>query len=301
MKEITAFLETLGKTIEMHCIHRLQYIEVLDAFDIVILALLFYFIVNFIIDKRGMRLIIGLLLLLVVLVFAMIFHWEGILLVFQNFYQYGFIGIFIMFQPELRSALEKIGNAPMANLKQISGADHKSSQFLTNSVSIIAETAHELSLEKTGALIVIERETKLGEYVTTGTLINAQLTSQLLKNLFFNKAPLHDGAVILRNLRIYSAGCILPLSSNDELDLNLGTRHRAAIGITEMSDAVSVIVSEETGTISIAYDGKIKRNLTQKTLKKELSRILIPSNPTKTNKVKNNDTEEFEAKEESNT
>lgn len=287
----------LWDSIYLHCIERLKFIQIKDAFDIVILALMLYFVVNFILDKRGMRLIMGLILLFCVAGCAWIFKWKAIQLIVQNFYQYGFIALIIMFQPELRSVLEKIGNVPAVNLKNISG-DNKSSSYLTNSISIIAKTAHELSLEKTGALIVIERETKLGEHIKTGTLINAQLSSQLLKNLFFNKAPLHDGAVILRGFRIYSAGCFLPLSTKEDIDENMGTRHRAAIGVTEVSDAIAVIVSEETGAISIANNGKILRDLTQKSLKKELSKILLPTVSTKNGNNKNTGIEDNEIKED---
>ena len=194
-----------------------------------------------------------------------------------------------MFQPELRAALEKIGNAPITNIKSISN-DSKSSSYVALAIGTITDTVCDLSEEKTGALIIIERDTKLAEYIKTGTLINAQLTSLLLKNLFFNKAPLHDGAVILRGFRLYAAGCILPLSRQTDIDENLGTRHRAAIGITEVSDSVAIVVSEETGKISIAVDGKLIQNFTQKTLKKELSKLLIPNTSKNTNKESNANT-----------
>lgn len=276
MEKIATFFIDIWNKIEINFFDRLTTIGFKDVFDIVILAMILYFIVSFILDKRGMRLVVGLIVLIGIVALAYIFNWKAIKFIFENFYQYGFIGLIIMFQPELRSVLEKIGNVPTVNLKSIS-VDHKSSSYVTNSISILAKTAHELSLEKTGALIVIECETKLGEHIKTGTFINAQLSSQLLKNIFFDKAPLHDGAVILRGFRIYSAGCFLPLSTKEDIDENMGTRHRAAIGITEISDAISIIVSEETGSISIAHNGKIVRDLTQKTLKKELSKILLPA------------------------
>jgi diadenylate cyclase len=179
--------------------------------------------------------------------------------------------------------LEKIGNAPISNIKHMS-SDTKSVSYISNAISVITETACDLSLEKTGALIVIERETKLGEHIKTGTIINAQLSSQILKNIFYNKAPLHDGAVILRNYRVFSAGCFLPLSLNEEIDENMGTRHRAAIGISEVSDAVVVVVSEETGKISIVHDGKLKQNYSYKSLQKELSNLLLPNTNEKDSK-----------------
>lgn len=139
-------------------------------------------------------------------------------------------------------------------------------------------------MEKTGALIVIEGSTKLGEHIKTGTILNAMLSSQLLKNVFFNKAPLHDGAVILRNYRIYSAGCFLPLSLNEDIDENMGTRHRAALGISEVSDAVVIVVSEETGKISIAHNGELTQNYSYKSLHKALTDLLLPNDNTQRSK-----------------
>ncbi|MBO7176762.1 MAG: DNA integrity scanning protein DisA nucleotide-binding domain protein, partial [Clostridia bacterium] len=141
---------------------------------------------------------------------------------------------------------------------------------LTHAVDNLCEAVCDLSLYKTGALIVIERSTKLCEYIKPADEINATLSPLLIRNLFFNKAPLHDGAVIIRDMRIQAAGCLLPLSTNEEIDKNLGTRHRAGIGITEVSDAVVIIVSEETGVISLACGGALKRNFNYNSLKKEL-------------------------------
>ena len=197
------------------------------------------------------------------------FDMTALSFIFRNFTQAGIIAIIIMFQPEIRSALEKLGNAPMSNIKHITN-DTKSLPYITQSIEILTQTVCDLSMEKTGALIVIERSTKLGEYIKTGTMINAQLSAQLLKNVFYNKAPLHDGAVILRNYRVYAAGCFLPLSRQENIDESFGTRHRAGIGITEESDALVIIVSEETGGISVAYKGQFHLRLTAE----ELERIL---------------------------
>ena len=141
------------------------------------------------------------------------------------------------------------------------------------------DAVFELSRTKTGALVVFERNTKLGDIILTGTILNAQFSGTLLRSLFFNKAPLHDGAVVIRSNRIHSAGCLLPLESNKELFTDIGTRHRAAIGISEISDCVSVVVSEETGIVSIAHEGKMFRNFTKETLKKKLQEYLV-KNPT---------------------
>ena len=143
-------------------------------------------------------------------------------------------------------------------------------------IDAICAAASDLSREKVGALIVIERSTKLGEYIKSGVLIDAVISPHILRNLFFNKAPLHDGAVIIRNSRICAAGCFLPLTTQEDLDKDLGTRHRAAIGMSEISDAVVIIVSEETGTISLSVDGNLKRNYNYSSLKQELNVLLTP-------------------------
>ncbi len=294
MEQIKIIIAQIWHLIEMHVFFRLEFIGIADIVDIFILSILFFFVFKFIINKRAARLALGLVFLMIIMVLSRIFDMKALNLLFQNFTQAGIIAIIIMFQPELRSALEKIGNAPLSNIKSIS-SDNRTTAFKINAISTITETACELSMEKTGALIVIERSTKLGEHIKTGSILNAQLSGQLLKNIFFNKAPLHDGAVILRNYRIYSAGCFLPLSLNEEIDANMGTRHRAALGITEVSDAVVVVVSEETGTISIAHDGVLKRNYGYKSLKKELTQLLLPmdnpknSKPNRKNEIGGND------------
>jgi diadenylate cyclase len=283
MDQIMNIARDLYRLLEMHVLLRLQHIGLRDVLDILILACVFFLLFKFIINRRAAKLALGLLFIVVIMFFSRYFDMKAMSFIFQNFTQAGIIAIIIMFQPELRSALEKIGNAPISNIKHMS-SDTKSVSYISNAISVITETACDLSLEKTGALIVIERETKLGEHIKTGTIINAQLSSQILKNIFYNKAPLHDGAVILRNYRVFSAGCFLPLSLNEEIDENMGTRHRAAIGISEVSDAVVVVVSEETGKISIVHDGKLKQNYSYKSLQKELSNLLLPNTNEKDSK-----------------
>ncbi len=296
MNEIKFLFDEIVKLFEMHVLHRLEHIEVHDFFDVLILSIIFFFAFKFIINKRAARLALGLIFVLILMLLSWFLDMKAMLFIFQNFSQAGIIAIIIMFQPELRSGLEKIGNAPISNIKNIS-SDNKSSSYVLSSINAITEAACDLSMEKTGALIVIERETKLGEHIKTGTVINAQLSPQLLKNLFYNKAPLHDGAVILRNYRLYSAGCFLPLSMKEDIDENMGTRHRAAIGITEVSDAVVVVVSEETGKISIVHDGTLRQNYSYKSLKKELTKLLLPNDSTKSGKQIKNSKKLIETKE----
>ena len=260
----TAFFET-------YVLEAFRHISVIDVIDILLLTVVFYYIYRFVRDRRAGKLAVGLLLIMGIMACSEVFEMRAIQYVFQNFYQVGFIAIIIVFQPELRAALEKMGGAaPLTGLKSLGSGENRDMVALTHAVDNLCEAVCDLSLDKTGALIVIERSTKLGEYIKPGDEINATLSPMLLRNLFFNKAPLHDGAVIIRDMRIQAAGCLLPLSTNEEIDKNLGTRHRAGIGITEVSDAVVIIVSEETGIISLACGGDLKRNFNYNSLKKEL-------------------------------
>ena len=265
----------------------LKEMDILDVLDIALVSVVFYFLINFIRNKGADKLAVGVVILVVLQLVCTALELQSMLFLLQNVFQVGIIAIFIIFQPELRTALEKVGTAPISNIKNMS-VDIKNASYISNAISIISEAVCDLSMEKTGALIVIERSTKLGDHIKTGTILNAQLTTPLLKNVFFNKAPLHDGAVILRNYRIFSAGCFLPLSTKEDIISDLGTRHRAAIGISELSDAIVIVVSEETGNISIANNGTLKRNYSYKTLKAELSRQLLPSTDAHAKPVKAN-------------
>ena len=181
----------------------------------------------------------------------------------------------IVFQPELRAALEKVGGTSFSGLKNIT-TDLRESSALNSEIEVICNAVSDLARDKVGALIVIERSTKLGEYIKSGIVVDSVLSEQILKNIFFNKAPLHDGAVIIRDKRVHAAGCFLPLSAHNDIHSDLGTRHRAAIGLSETSDALIIVVSEETGNISIALDGNLKRNYNYTSLKQELNEILSP-------------------------
>ena len=261
-----------GKSLlETSFLDTIKQMGVMDVIDILLLTVVFYYIYRFVRDRRAGKLAVGLLLIMGIMACSEIFHMRAIQFVFENFYQVGIIAIIIVFQPELRAALEKMGGAaPLTGLKGLGGGENRDMIALTHAVDNLCEAVCDLSLDKTGALIVLERSTKLGEYIKPGDEINATLSPMLVRNLFFNKAPLHDGAVIIRDMRIQAAGCLLPLSTNEEIDKNLGTRHRAGIGITEVSDAVVIIVSEETGVISVACGGNLKRNFNYNSLKKEL-------------------------------
>ncbi|MBE6587190.1 MAG: TIGR00159 family protein [Ruminococcaceae bacterium] len=252
-------------------IHIIQSIELVDIIDILAVSVLFYFVYKFIRNKRAGKLITGILLLLVALLISEVTGMLSLQFIFENFFQVGVLALVILFQPELRSALEKMGGTSLKSLKPI--VDRKSDFTLV--VREVASAAAEMSSDKTGALIVCERTTKLGEIIATGSTIDANVNSFLLRNIFFNKAPLHDGATIISGGRICAAGCLLPLSAQNDINRNLGTRHRAALGLSENSDAVVVVVSEETGVISVAVDGKLTRGFTQDTLRAHLTDLLV--------------------------
>lgn len=247
-----------------------QFKGIADIIDIFIVAAMLFFIITFIIDRRASKLAIGVMIFMLILGISEIADMRAMNFLFSNIVQVGLIALIVVFQPELRSGLEKIGGTP---LQKIIG-EQRSQIPKHEIISNICQAASDLSLEYTGALMVIERSTHLGDIVKTGTVINADAAVPLIKNIFFNKAPLHDGAMIIKGGRIYAAGCILPLSTNDDIIKDLGTRHRAAIGMSANSDAVIVVVSEETGTISIAVDGQLRRNYDYNSLKSELSVLL---------------------------
>jgi diadenylate cyclase len=198
-----------------------------DIVDILIVSFGLYYLINFIYDRRAGKLAVGVVLLFVLLGISAVFKLRVVTYILKNIVQVGLIAIFILFQPELRSMLEKVGIESFKNLKL---RDHQDNRDETlKMIETIATAADELSKTKTGALIVIERGTKLGDNIKTGIIVNADVNIYLIKNIFFDKAPLHDGAIIIRNNKIYACGCFLPLSYNTSIIRNVGTRHRAAI------------------------------------------------------------------------
>lgn len=260
-------------------IEPLSQIGIIDVIDILILALVLFGVYRFIRNRRAGQLALGLLLTVLVLVLSTALNMKAIGFVLRNFYQVGIIAVLIVFQPELRAALEKVGNNPLiSRIKDITtGERRKYMSDLSRDVDSICSAVFDMSRAKVGALIVIERKTKLGDYIDTGVTINAQISAELLKNIFFKNAPLHDGAVIIRDMRVYAAGCFLRISEQEGLDNDLGTRHRAALGVSEVSDAPVIVVSEETGTVSLALDGKITRGYDRETLRKTLFNLMVPT------------------------
>ncbi len=245
-----------------------------DAIDILILSIILFLAFRFLKGRKAGAVIIGIVLVFAITFVAYTTGLEATYSIFSSIIDIGVLALVIIFQPEIRDALEKIGTGSMSGI-MILGDQKKKREAYTRAIEEICSAISQLSEQKTGALIIISRTTTLDEIISTGITINADVNSFLLRNLFFNKAPLHDGAVIIDEGRIVAAGCLLPLTRRTDVDGDLGTRHRAAIGMSETSDAIAIVVSEETGTISVAYDCTLTRNYTSETLKRFLMRKMI--------------------------
>lgn len=253
-------------------VNRMKSFGIGDALDILLVAVLLYWVYSFIRDRRAGKLAAGIGLLLATMIFSNLLGLGTMTYILTNFFQVGFIALVVVFQPELRTVLEKVGAEPFKGLRNIGEAKEVQGS-VSSLIREICKASGELAASKTGALIAIERDTKLGDIIKSGVTVNADISSFMLKNIFYNGAPLHDGAVVIRDWRIAAAGCFLPLSSNENIIKDLGTRHRAGIGISEESDAVVIIISEETGTISLAMGGQLKRGYTFNSLKRELENV----------------------------
>ena len=251
--------------------NRIPQIGVNDIIDILIVAFLFYTVMRLIRSTSAARIARSILLLLVATGLTEIFKLYTLNWILSKILEIGVIALVIMFQPELRRMLERFGGRFFTNLISSGGAASPEQQAIEATVA----ACEVMSKEKVGALLIFERSMPLDEYFKTGTIVDAKVSDQLLRNLFFKNSPLHDGAVIVRGSRVAAAGCVMPLTENTHLPSDIGTRHRAGIGSSEVSDAVVVIVSEETGTISVAIGGMLKRHLAPKTLEKLLVSELI--------------------------
>ena len=257
-----------------HIKNSLASIQVTDVLDILLVSVILFYVYRFIRERRAGKLAIGILFLLVMQLIATAFEMHLMRFLLEQLFAVGIIARIILFQPELRSALEKVGGEPLKGIR-VFGMEQKDLTAINNTIDQVCDACTDMAESKTGALIVFERSTRLGDIIRTGTVINANVNSFLLKNIFFNKAPMHDGAAIISHNRVYSAGCFLPLSLNQDIIRDLGTRHRAGIGMSENSDAVVVIVSEETGKISTAVSGKLVTGYTKDSLREFLQTELI--------------------------
>ena len=245
-----------------------------DAVDIVILALLFYLVFRFFRSRKAGALLAGIFLCMILYAVAVFFDLSGVQYILSGVFQIGALAIVIIFQPEIRALLETIGSGSLKGIRTLGDQAHRK-QAQYKAIDNICKAVHVMAAERTGALIVISRSTSLEEIIQTGISINADVSDYLIRNLFYNRAPLHDGAVVIENNRIKAAACILPLPNHIKITSDLGTRHRAAIGMSQVSDAIIVIVSEETGVISVAKESELKRDFTEDSLRKYLFRELV--------------------------
>lgn len=253
--------------------------KVSDVLDIVVVSFIIYSLIKLVRETRAEQLVKGILILVVAYVLSWQMNLKMLSTLLSNFFQFSVLALLMVFQPELRRALEQIGRSRLGKYWSFGSNSKDAETYIKDQkrcIQAVVESAMSLQKTKTGALMVIERQTKLGDIINTGTVVNAVPSVPIIGNIFFNKAPLHDGAMVLRDGMIYAAGCILPLTKSDAVSIDLGTRHRAAIGMSENSDAVVVVVSEETGTVSVAKNGILTRNYTRETLAAELESELLP-------------------------
>ena len=250
-------------------------IQISDIIDILVIAFIIYKLLRLIKRTNSVKILATVVAILALLWVSRMFDLLTVNYLLSKVLELGFLALVVVFQPELRRIIDQVANSSVNKLFRVGGYGDGTDNTITQTV--VAAT--ELSRRREGALIVFERSMKLDDVTKTGTLVNADVGSELLRNIFYPKAPLHDGAVIIRNNRILAAGCMLPMSGNVNISKDLGMRHRAGIGMSERSDAVSVIVSEETGAISVAVGGMIKMRLTPETLERLLQNELRAEEP----------------------
>ena len=251
-----------------------------DYLDILLVAFLIYRLLPLIRTPNTMRVAKAVVVVLVILGLAEVLHLYAMSFILNQFLSIGLIALVVLFQPELRRMLDHLGSVQLRGL--LGGVKPVAEMDMVISQTVAACDC--MSREKVGALIVFAREARLDDFIKTGTIIDGQVSEQLIRNIFFPKAALHDGAMIIREGRATAAGCVLPLSQSDRLSADLGTRHRAGVGMSESSDAIVIIVSEETGTISVAEGGMLKRHLAPGTLEKLLRNALCKNEDQAANK-----------------
>ncbi len=249
-------------------------ISIGDILDIIVLSFLLYKAIQLVRETHAGQLMKGVIYLLVAYIGVSFLEMTMMKMILEVVWEIGLIALIVLFQPELRMMLEKLGKSKLGVLGRTIAMEEEENQY-RHTLDSLVKACTAMSETKTGALIVLEQTTILNDAVNSGSLVDATVSKELLCNVFYPKSPLHDGAAVIRNNRLYAASCILPLTQNTELSRELGTRHRAAIGMSEMSDAIVLVVSEETGTISLAYKGNLKRGFDSITLKTELEALWI--------------------------
>ncbi|MBE6795279.1 MAG: TIGR00159 family protein [Ruminococcaceae bacterium] len=274
-----------------------------DLPDILLVTFIIYEGIKIIRGSRTSQIIKGVILLVVIYGLVKLFNMEASEFLMNKLIENSLIILVVLFSPEIRSILERFGRRSLSNISLFGGKNDASyEKTLSNAVNSFCKAAGDMSESKTGALVVFEKEASLQDVINTGTVLDAKASSELFNGLFFKNSALHDGAVVIRDARIYSAGCILPLTQNASLDSELGTRHRAAIGMSEHSDAIVVVVSEETGAISYSKDGVLTRGVTVAKLREFLLGELVPNKAEgrlgKVKKLKKKSKKEDEGKNE---
>ncbi|MBQ4036821.1 MAG: diadenylate cyclase CdaA [Clostridia bacterium] len=259
------FFQTIGDFF-YYVFKQITSMDWVDILDIILVTVLIYYVFHFVRQRRAGKLALGVIILLFAMALSSILGMGVLSYLLQMVFDVGLIAIIVIFQPELRSALEKVGGN-LRSLKNITELDLAKEEKM---VEELLSAVKDLSESHTGALIVLERTTRLGDEIRTGVEVDAAVTKPLIENIFYNKAPLHDGAMIIRDNRIHACGCFLPLSGNPSLPLELGTRHRAALGVSEISDAFVLVVSEETGGVSIAKNGEMDQSLSLRVVRHRL-------------------------------
>jgi diadenylate cyclase len=271
-------VQNLGVTLQAFWEKAVSYLTLqvsyTDIIEIIIISVLIYYMLVWIKDTRAWMLLRGILVILAFVLLAVLFEMNTIVWIADKLFNVAMIAVVVIFQPEMRKALENLGRKNIfANLFNFDFGKVENGKFSDKTITELVKACYEMGKVKTGALIVVEDEIVLTEYERTGIAVDGILTSQLLINIFEKNTPLHDGAVIVRGDRVVSATCYLPLTDSLSLSKDLGTRHRAAVGISEVSDSLTIVVSEETGKVSIALDGELYRNVDAEFLKNKLSYI----------------------------
>lgn len=264
-----------------HFLSIVNSMDAADIFDIAIVAFLIYKLIGLVRETRAGQLVKGVVAILFLYLASQVFEFRMLETIITASLTYGVIAILVLFQPELRKILEQVGRTSISSFQVFSGSTEDKEerrQHTQQLIHAVVDGCTALAQTHTGALIVIERKTKIGDIISTGTTINSDARSELVQNIFFHNSPLHDGALIVRDNRLYSAGCFLPLSQNNQISRMLGTRHRAALGMSEVSDSIIVVVSEETGAISVAINGKLELRLSPAALQSLLSNNLMNDN-----------------------
>ncbi len=274
-------METIKTFFEEYLVRlSLPKIKPTDIIEILLLAFLIYHVIKWVKTTRAWALMRGIAILLIFWIIANMFHFNAIIWIFVSGINVGIIAIIILFQPEFRKALEQLGQKNiMSPLFYLSDTKEKTERFTDRTLNELVRATFELAKTKTGALMVIEQEVSLSDYESTGITLDAIVTSQLLINIFEHNTPLHDGAITIRGNRITAATCYLPLSDNMRLSKDLGTRHRAGVGISEVTDSFTIIVSEETGKVSIARAGQLIRSVDGDYLRAKLMEIQKKTSP----------------------